>query len=199
MGRGGHAARQFQLRLIENNRRRIGLLEQAARLLYKEWFVHLRFPGHEHVGVVAGVPAGWAQTTVPEIIDVNPRETIEKDTDILYVPMSCLSETNLSVDSSGFEIRRKATSVKFRNGDTLFARITPCLENGKTGFVNFLKEEEVATGSTEFIVLRGQRARQDGNVCKSPVLTTMQSHCRRATCLSSSMNLQRTALHRSPT
>ncbi|MBI1299925.1 restriction endonuclease subunit S [bacterium] len=45
--------------LIENNRRRIGLLEQAARLLYKEWFVHLRFPGHEHVGVVEGVPAGW--------------------------------------------------------------------------------------------------------------------------------------------
>jgi len=45
--------------LIENNRRRIQLLEQAARLLYKEWFVHLRFPGHEHVKIKDGVPEGW--------------------------------------------------------------------------------------------------------------------------------------------
>jgi type I restriction enzyme S subunit len=45
--------------LIENNRRRIQLLEQAARLLYKEWFVHLRFPGHEHIKITNGVPEGW--------------------------------------------------------------------------------------------------------------------------------------------
>ncbi len=45
--------------LIENNRRRIQLLEQGARLLYKEWFGNLRFPGHEHVKVVDGVPEGW--------------------------------------------------------------------------------------------------------------------------------------------
>ena len=42
--------------LIENNRRRIGLLEEAARLLYREWFVHFRFPGHEHVKVADGLP-----------------------------------------------------------------------------------------------------------------------------------------------
>ena len=45
--------------LIENNRRRIQLLEQAARLLYKEWFVHLRFPDHEHIKIKDGVPEGW--------------------------------------------------------------------------------------------------------------------------------------------
>lgn len=45
--------------LIENNRRRIDLLEQSARMLYKEWFVSLRFPGHEHVKVKDGVPQGW--------------------------------------------------------------------------------------------------------------------------------------------
>lgn len=45
--------------LIENNRQRIQLLEQAARLLYKEWFVHLRFPGHEHTTIIDGVPVGW--------------------------------------------------------------------------------------------------------------------------------------------
>ncbi len=58
--------------LVENNRRRIQLLEQSARLLYKEWFVHLRFPGHEHVKIKNGVPEGWRKVTVPEIIAINP-------------------------------------------------------------------------------------------------------------------------------
>ena len=50
--------------MIENNRRRIQLLEQAARLLYKEWFVNLRFPGHEHVTITDGVTEGWAKEKV---------------------------------------------------------------------------------------------------------------------------------------
>lgn len=50
--------------LIENNRRRIELLEQAARLLYREWFVHLRFPGHETAKIVDGLPEGWEKTTL---------------------------------------------------------------------------------------------------------------------------------------
>jgi len=50
--------------LIETNRRRILLLEQAARLLYREWFVHLRFPGHETAKIVDGLPEGWEKTTV---------------------------------------------------------------------------------------------------------------------------------------
>jgi len=64
--------------LIENNRRRIKLLEQAARLLYKEWFVHLRFPacagasagrpGHEHVKIIDGVPEGWKEIQVKDIL-----------------------------------------------------------------------------------------------------------------------------------
>ncbi|NOR49015.1 MAG: restriction endonuclease subunit S [Methanosarcinaceae archaeon] len=53
--------------LIENNRRRIQLLEQAARLLYKEWFVHLRFPGHEHVTITDGVPEGWEKKPLFDI------------------------------------------------------------------------------------------------------------------------------------
>ncbi|MBL8811694.1 MAG: restriction endonuclease subunit S [Planctomycetaceae bacterium] len=55
--------------LIENNRRRIQLLEQAARLLYKEWFVNLRFPGHEHVKITEGVPKGWERKSMPEIAE----------------------------------------------------------------------------------------------------------------------------------
>jgi len=57
--------------LIENNRRRIQLLEQAARLLYKEWFVHLRFPGHEHVKITNGVPDGWHERSLAELADVS--------------------------------------------------------------------------------------------------------------------------------
>ncbi len=53
--------------LIENNRRRIQLLEQSARLLYKEWFVHLRFPGHEHVKIKDGVPEGWEVQCLSDI------------------------------------------------------------------------------------------------------------------------------------
>jgi len=53
--------------MIENNRRRIRLLEKAAQLLYQEWFVHLRFPGHEHTHITDGVPEGWKKTTIGTI------------------------------------------------------------------------------------------------------------------------------------
>ncbi len=65
--------------LIENNRRRIQLLEQAARLLYKEWFVHLRFPGHEHVKVIDGVPEGWERKTLGDVVEVTKGKNITKD------------------------------------------------------------------------------------------------------------------------
>lgn len=54
--------------LIENNRRRIQLLEESARQLYKEWFVRLRFPGHEHVKVVDGVPEGWEVVALGDVL-----------------------------------------------------------------------------------------------------------------------------------
>ena len=53
--------------LIENNRRRIALLEEAARLLYREWFVHLRFPGHEHVKITDGLPEGWERRAFDDV------------------------------------------------------------------------------------------------------------------------------------
>lgn len=55
--------------LIENNRRRIALLEEAARMLYREWFVHFRFPGHEHVKIIDGLPDGWERLTFDAICD----------------------------------------------------------------------------------------------------------------------------------
>lgn len=56
--------------LIETNRQRIALLEEAARLLYREWFVHFRFPGHEHVPFTDGLPEGWDRRPLGEVADV---------------------------------------------------------------------------------------------------------------------------------
>ncbi len=151
--------------LIENNLRRIQLLEESARLLYQEWFVHLRFPGHEQVKITDGVPEGWTPALLPHVIDVNPRTPIEKGKDIWYVPMSSLSETAMTANLSDFELRTKHTNVKFKKNDVLLARITPCLENGKTGYAYFLAEDEVACGSTEFIVLRGKRVPSEFVYC----------------------------------
>jgi len=65
--------------LIENNRRRIQLLEQAARLLYKEWFVHLRFPGHEHVKITDGVPDGWHRKPLGDIAPLKYGKALKQD------------------------------------------------------------------------------------------------------------------------
>ena len=56
--------------LIENNRRRIALLEEAARLLYREWFVHFRFPGHEHVTITDGLPEGWIPRKLGDLVEL---------------------------------------------------------------------------------------------------------------------------------
>jgi type I restriction enzyme S subunit len=64
--------------LMENNRRRIDLLEAAARLLYQEWFVRLRFPGHERSRIVAGVPEGWERKTLGDLC-TDVRETVTPD------------------------------------------------------------------------------------------------------------------------
>ena len=70
--------------LIENNRRRIQLLEQAARLLYKEWFVHLCFPGHEHVRIKDGAPEGWASACIADIGEVITGKTPSKKDESYY-------------------------------------------------------------------------------------------------------------------
>ncbi|MDH4304782.1 MAG: restriction endonuclease subunit S [Nitrospira sp.] len=145
--------------LIENNQRRIKILEEMARSLYREWFVHFRFPGHDKVKMVSSplgpIPQGWEVKRAPECLDINPRVLVLRDGDKPFVPMSCLANNSMLI--SGIEFRDGNSGAKFQNGDTLFARITPCLENGKTGFVQFLPDEKaIACGSTEFIVLRSR-------------------------------------------
>jgi len=141
--------------LIENNRRRMALLEEAARHLYREWFVRLRFPGHEHTRITNGVPEGWQRVPTPEAVDINPRTHLSDEAEHWSVEMADLPTNSMVIQQANK--REGRSGSKFRNGDTLFARITPCLENGKTAFVDFMDEGEVARGSTEFIVLRSRR------------------------------------------
>ena len=145
--------------LIENNQRRIRILEEMARSLYREWFIHFRYPGHESVPLVDSplgqIPQGWEVKSAPDCIAINPRVTVPRDGEKPFVPMGCLSNDSMLI--SDIESRSGNSGAKFQNGDTLFARITPCLENGKTGFVQFLaSSQDVAFGSTEFIVLRSR-------------------------------------------
>jgi type I restriction enzyme, S subunit len=156
--------------LMENSQRRIRLLEAMARALYREWFVHFRFPGHEKTKFVpsplgrgiqgegaqrSDIPQGWEVKRVPECVDISPRVAVPRDGEKPFVPMGCLSNDSMLI--SDIESRAGNSGAKFQNGDTLFARITPCLENGKTGFVQFLPDADaVACGSTEFIVLRSR-------------------------------------------
>ena len=69
--------------LIENNRRQIKLLEEAAQRLYREWFVDFRFPGHEQVQIVDGVPEGWQKEIVGNLIEKTPRTKQVKTSDYL--------------------------------------------------------------------------------------------------------------------
>ena len=89
-----------------------------------------------------------------DAIDVNPKETIKKGEIAKKIPMDKLQP--FCRDIPEFELSEFSGGTKFKNGDTIMARITPCLENGKTAMVNILHDNEVGFGSTEFIVFRAK-------------------------------------------
>lgn len=88
--------------------------------------------------------------TLSEIANVNPTRTLSKGCIAKCYDMSCLP-TRGCVPEGG-EMKAYNGGVRFQNGDTLIARITPCLENGKAAYINILNDKEVAFGSTEYIV-----------------------------------------------
>ncbi|GBG94846.1 type I restriction-modification system specificity subunit S [Ligilactobacillus salitolerans] len=90
-----------------------------------------------------------------DVAVINPRLRLEKNEVARKIPMEALTPFQKKIDSYSFE--KYSGGVKFQNGDTLVARITPSLENGKTSYVDILESNEVAFGSTEFIVLRADK------------------------------------------
>jgi len=149
--------------LIENNNRRIKILEETVQKIYTEWFVNFRFPGHEHVKMVdtgtefGMIPEGWEVKVLSDVVDINPSYNTKNQRDFKKISMDRLSNDSMLIDTDRIEMFSKVSGSKFKNHDVLFARITPCLENGKTGYVQCLKENEIAFGSTEYIVMRGSK------------------------------------------
>ena len=94
----------------------------------------------------------WSKVKLVDIIQFNPKESIKKGEIAKKVAMEKLEPFTRKI--SGFEEAKFTSGSKFRNGDTLLARITPCLENGKTAQVDILDKDEIGFGSTEYIVLR---------------------------------------------
>ena len=96
----------------------------------------------------------WLEKRMDEIADFNPRESIPKGTFAKKISMDKLQP--FCRDVPGYEMEVFSGGTKFKNGDTIMARITPCLENGKTAKVDILDEDEVGFGSTEYIVFRAK-------------------------------------------
>ncbi|MFQ2675657.1 restriction endonuclease subunit S [Aeromonas caviae] len=148
-------------------------LEAIAQALFKSWFVdfdpvHACARGEQPAGLAPEVaalfpdsfeesplglvPRGWSLSQLSEAYEINPTRKLKKGEMAPYLDMASVATSGHTV--AGVADREMGSGTKFINGDTLLARITPCLENGKTAFVDFLSQEQTGWGSTEFVVLR---------------------------------------------
>jgi type I restriction enzyme S subunit len=148
-------------------------LEAIAQALFKSWFVdfdpvHAKMQGRAPEGMdeataalfpesfedseLGSVPKGWKWMPLNDAYEINPTRKLKKGAAAPYLDMAGVQTQGHSV--SGVVQREMGSGTKFMNGDTLLARITPCLENGKTAFVDFLPTDQTGWGSTEFVVLR---------------------------------------------
>lgn len=155
---------------IELNRRMNETLEAMARAIFKDWFVDFGptrakmegkkpylapdlwslFPNRFNNN---GMPEGWDIGPAASLVHFNPSERVTASP-APYIEMAAVPTTGSWPERP--VLREPGSGAKFRNGDTVFARITPCLENGKTAFIQCLEEGAVAWGSTEFIVMRSR-------------------------------------------
>jgi len=113
--------------LIENNRRRMTLLEDAARQLYREWFVRLRFPGHEHTRITNGVPEGWEKKRLSEVADIN-KESLpgSYDGEIEYIDISSVTPGSIN-ETTRYDFRDAPSRARrvVRHGDIIWSCVRP--------------------------------------------------------------------------
>jgi type I restriction enzyme S subunit len=135
--------------LIENNRRRTALLEEFARLLYREWFVSLRFPDHEHTRIVDGVPEGWERKTLGDLCtdvrDTAMPEHLEPDTP--YIGLEHMPRRSIALSEWGYAEEVTSTKHRFRAGEILFGKIRPYFHKVGIAFVD-------GVASSDAIVIR---------------------------------------------
>lgn len=162
---------------IHLNRKMNRTLEAMARAIFKSWFVDFdpvrtKMEGEQPTGVdldttdlfpdrlvdseLGEIPEGWEVQPVKEIINVTPRRKLSKGDVAPYLKMAHAPEEG-HYPHDFYDREFNGSGSKFKNGDTLMAKITPCLENGKTAFVDFLPDDDtVGWGSTEYLVLRSR-------------------------------------------
>lgn len=138
--------------LIATNLRRIALIEDAARRLYREWFVHLRFPGHEWVPVRDGVPEGWRKQTLASVADVNARSIGARDRpdSVLYIDISTVS-TGLIGEVTPYAFADAPGRARRRvvHGDVLWS----CVRPNRRSYALIWEPDERLVASTGFAVL----------------------------------------------
>jgi type I restriction enzyme S subunit len=141
---------------IDLNDRMNENLEKQAQAIFKSWFVDFEpFRDGEFVdSIIGSIPKGWQACAVTDVIDVNPKRRLAKGSVATYLSMANVATSGPRV--LAWEQRKFTSGTCFMNGDVLLARITPSLEHGKTAFVDFLADQEVGWGSTEFIVMRSR-------------------------------------------
>lgn len=159
---------------IDTSRKMSKTLEAMARAIFKAWFIDFepvkakaagrkefhgmpqelfdQLPDRLVETEWGHIPEGYDLVNLDELVEVNPKRALKKGDPAPYLPMSEMPTGGHAPGS--WEIREFGSGMRFVNGDTLVARITPCLENGKTAFVDFLPDGSVGWGSTEYIVLR---------------------------------------------
>ncbi len=139
--------------LIENNTRRIAVLEEMARRLYEEWFVHLRFPGHEEAKFDGELPRGWSTVVLADTASVNP-ESIKPKTapeHIRYIDIASVSPGRIgAVQELPFaEAPGRARRI-VRDGDVIWS----CVRPNRRSFALVLNPADDTVASTGFAVLR---------------------------------------------
>lgn len=143
-------------KIIKNNQRQIRLLEEAAQRLYKEWFVDLRFPGHENTKITDGVPEGWRMAVLSEIASVN-KESISKQYPYDYVDYIDIGSVSKGQISSVTRLSTKdapgrAKRIAF-DGDVLWGMVRPNLKS----YALVFHPKETSVFSTGFAILHAEK------------------------------------------
>ncbi|MBS0465991.1 MAG: restriction endonuclease subunit S [Proteobacteria bacterium] len=138
--------------LIATNQRRIALLEEAARRLYREWFVYLRFPGHEQVLVQDGVPVGWSIQPLASVAEVNARSVGARDKpdSLWYIDISSVS-TGLIHSTTPYAFAEAPGRARRRviHGDVIWS----CVRPNRRSYALIWEPDENLVASTGFAVL----------------------------------------------
>ena len=137
--------------LIENNRRRMALLEESARLLYREWFVRLRFPGYEHTPIVDGVPQGWERKTLGEVTYINQRNLANTfDGEIEYIDIASVTRNSVN-ETTTYEFRDAPGRARrvVRHGDIIWS----CVRPNRRSHAVIWQPAENLIASTGFVVM----------------------------------------------